>query len=312
MVDGLAIVGPTASGKTALAIEVAQTIGGEIISLDSRQVYAGMDIGTAKPSRTQRTAVPHFGIDVLAPNERYSAGRFSTDARAWMADIRARGKVAILSGGTGFFLRALTHPMFAEPELESSRREAMKRFLDRFSRAELLRWLDSLDGVAAVRLASEGGRHRVARAVEVPLLTGRTLSEWHHAHPATEPPLRFLTVLLDVERAELYQRINRRVDEMVSAGLVSEVQQLLDAGYDESAPGLKTVGYTEILEHLRGRLSLDDAIEDIRRATRRYARRQETWFRHQLPADTITLDATQPLLELVEKVRSAWQSLKSA
>lgn len=308
---GIAIVGPTASGKTALAIRVAQRISGEIISMDSRQVFRGMDIGTAKPARAERAAVPHFGLDLLAPDERYNAGRFSVDARIWIDEIRRRGNVPILTGGTGFFLRALTHPLFPEPQLERSRKEALKLYLERFSRAELLRWLSSLDEVTARRLEHEGGRHRVARAIEVALLTGKTLSEWHSRHAPAEAPLHFLTIMLDVPREQLYERINRRTDAMIEAGLVDEVRNLLAGGYDESTPGMNATGYKELLPVIRGEARLEDAVDEIRRATRRYGRRQLTWFRHQLPANTIVLDATQPPSELTEEVASAWLSLTS-
>src|SRR4051812_15453613 len=181
MADGLVITGPTASGKTALSVDVARRIHGEIISMDSRQVYAGMDIGTAKPSLDERAGVPHFGFDLVQPGERYSAGRFATDARRWLAEIKARSHVPMLVGGTGFFLRALTHPMFEEPPLDPARKEALKNFLSAFSREELLVWLERLDEKSARRLEGEGGRQRLARAIEVALLTGKRLSEWHAA-----------------------------------------------------------------------------------------------------------------------------------
>lgn len=310
-VSGLAIVGPTGSGKTPLAIDVAQRITGEIISLDSRQVFRGMDIGTAKASAAQQSAVRHFGLDLQAPNERYSAGRFSTDARAWIDEIRGRRHVPVLTGGTGFFLRALTHPLFPEPELERGRKEALKMYLERFSRPELLRWLGSLDEVTAARMANEGGRHRVARAIEVALLTGRTLSEWHAEHTPPEPPLRFVTVLLDVPRNELYERINRRADAMMDSGFVDEVRVLLAAGYDESSPAMNATGYKELIAHLRGRVSLEDAVDAIRRATRRYARRQITWFRHQLPKDAIVVDGLQPMTRMTDQIVDEWQNRNS-
>lgn len=306
MADGLVITGPTASGKTALAIEVAQRLGGEIISMDSRQVYAGMDIGTAKPSKTQLAAVPHYGIDMILPGQRYSAGRFAADARAWLQQIRARARVPLLVGGTGFFLRALTQPMFEEPPLDARRKEALKRYLEGFTRAELLHWLGCLDEDSAARLQHEGGRQRLARALEIALLTGKPLSEWHRAQQPA-PGLRFLVFVLEMPRSVLYERINARVDEMLASGLVAEVKGLRAAGYDRGTPGMDATGYIEILRYLNGEIALAEAADEIRAATRRYARRQITWFRHQLPPDTITLDAMRPVAELADVIVHTWQ-----
>lgn len=310
-VDGIAIAGPTASGKTALALGVAARLGGEIISMDSRQVYVGMDIGTAKPTDEQLARVHHHGIDLMPPSERFSAGRFAERARVWAAEIQNRGHIPIFAGGTGFFLRALTQPMFEEPPLEHVRKEALKHYLEPFSREELLRWLRGLDGASAERMVSEGGRHRLTRAVEVALLTGRPLSEWHATQqPAT--PLRLVTFLLHVERSELYDRINRRVSEMLEAGLVEEVRNLLAAGYDETSPGMNATGYIEIIPYLRGETTLDAAAEEIRKRSRAYARRQLTWYRHQLGPDTIALDASRPVEELADEIVERFRSAKSA
>ena len=310
-VDGIAITGPTASGKTALALAVAARLGGEIISMDSRQVYQGMDVGTAKPSRAERALAPHHGIDLLPPSERYSAGRFADDARRWTAEIAGRGSVPILVGGTGFFLRALTQPMFEEPALDPSLKDRFKRYLDTFSREELLRWLRGLDHTTAERLEFEGGRHRLARAIEVALLTGRPLSAWHaEQHPPA--PLRLLTFMLELPRDELYDRINRRVDRMIDAGLLEEVRALIQTGYDESDPAMNATGYIELIPYVRGERALASAVEEIKNRSRAYARRQLTWFRHQLGPGTIKLDATRPVEELVDEIAQRFQSAKSA
>jgi tRNA dimethylallyltransferase len=310
-VDGIAIAGPTASGKTALALEVAARLDGEIISMDSRQVYTGMNIGTAKPTAGELARIPHHGIDLMPPSERFNAGRFAERARAWTAEIKQRGHVPIFAGGTGFFLRALTQPMFEEPPLDRSRKEALKQYLETFSREELLRWLRGLDGAMAERMVSEGGRHRLARAIEVALLTGRPLSGWHAAQqPAA--PLKLVTFLLHVERSVLYDRINQRVDKMLEAGLVDEVRSLMAAGYDESSPGMNATGYIEIIPYLRGETTLDAAVEEIRKRSRGYARRQLTWYRHQLGPDTITLDTTRPVEELADEIVERFRSAKSA
>ena len=307
MADCLVITGATATGKTAVAIDVARALDGEIISLDSRQIYREMDVGTAKASSEEQAAIPHHGLDLISPHERYNAGRFAQDARQWIADIRERGRVPIFVGGTGFFLRALTHPMFEEPELDPARKEALKVFLNTLDRPELLRWLRVLDRAGARRLSSEAGRQRIARMIEVVLLTGHSIQWWHKHSVATTPAVEALTFVLELPRAMLYERINARVIEMLNNGLVEEVKRLLASGYDESTPGLKTTGYAELLPYLKGEASLEEATDAIQRATRSYARRQETWFRHQLAEPVIRVDATQPRADVVDTIVREWR-----
>ena len=305
----LVVTGATATGKTALAIEVARRIGGSVISMDSRQVYRGMDIGTAKPSVAERRGVPHYGFDVVGPDERYSAGRFARDARRWIADIRAAGRVPILAGGTGFFLRALTDPLFEEPPMRTDRREALKAWLSALPNAELARWAERLDPTQAAR---GGGRQRQARAIEVALLTGRPLSGWQRAAPARQPRLDARVFVLDLSRDKLVRRVDARVHDMVAAGLVAEVDTLLRSGHGPDDPGMNATGYIELIPHLAGKTTLEAAVERIQAATRRYARRQRTWLRHQLPADAVRLDAARPTGELAGAVVESWQANREA
>jgi tRNA dimethylallyltransferase len=215
--------------------------------------------------------------------------------------------VPVLVGGTGFFLKALTDPLFVEPELSADRREELRRYLEPKSDQELHEWLQRLDPEAARRHGERRDRQRMTRALEVVLLTGRTLGWWHqHAQPVGHA-IRPLSFLLELPREELYGRINARVEEMVERGLVEEVRELVAAGFDERAPGLKTTGYLELLPYLGGEIDLPTAVDAIQRASRRYARRQSTWFRHQLPADTIRLDAREPLEQLVRRVTRQWE-----
>jgi tRNA dimethylallyltransferase len=300
--DALVIVGATATGKTAVAIAAARRIGGEIISIDSRQVYRGMDIGTAKPAPAERGGVPHHGFDLLDPGERFNAGRFAALAHSWLHDIRRRGRVPVLAGGTGFFLRALTHPMFEEPPLEPSLKERWKRYLAELDTAALARWARALDPASAVRSAD---RQRLARLIEIAILTGRPLSWWHlHAAP-DRPPIDPLVFVLDLPRDELYRRIEDRVDAMIDAGLVAEVEALLARGWTERDPGMNATGYIELIPYLRGERSLEEAVMLVKAATRRYARRQLTWLRHQLPPAT-RLDAARPPDELADVIAQAW------
>ena len=301
--DALVITGPTATGKTALAIDVALRLGGEIVSLDSRQVYRGMDIGTAKPTLAERRGVPHHGFDVVSPDERFNAGRFAELARSWIAAIRARGHVPIVAGGTGFFLRALTHPFFAEPALPESGKEQWKDFLRSLDTAELARWAAALDPGATVRPTD---RQRLARVIEVAILTGRPLSAWHRTAPPAAAPIDPLIFVLDLPRDVLYRRIEERVDRMAELGLVAEVRVLLDAGYDDRDPGINATGYIELIPYFRGEYSLQEALALVKAATRRYARRQHTWLRHQLPPTARRLDAAAGTRELADVIVRAW------
>ena len=302
---GIAITGATATGKTALAIDVAHALGGEVISMDSRQVYRGMDIGTAKPTLEERRGIPHHGFDLVDPHERYSAGRFARDARAWIAAIRQRGGIPILAGGTGFFLRALTEPLFDEPTMPAARRAKLAHWLERQSLDTLQRMARTLDPHGAVA-REPANRQRLTRSIEVPLLTGRSLPEWHAAG-GEEPGVDLLVFVLEAPREDLTVRIHERIDGMAHAGLVEEVRSLLEAGYGPMDPGMSATGYAELIPHLRGAVTLEAALEQVRAATRRYARRQATWFRHQMPADAIRLDATRPTAELTRGVVEAWQ-----
>ncbi|MEX2467876.1 MAG: tRNA (adenosine(37)-N6)-dimethylallyltransferase MiaA [Gemmatimonadota bacterium] len=303
----LALVGATASGKTELSEALAGVLDLEVISMDSRQVYRGMDIGTDKVSPAVTARIPHHGLDLVAPSERYSAGQFARDARAWMSQIEGRGGLPVLVGGTGFFLRALTDPIFEEPEMDEARLSRLRAYLGEQPSERLATWVRHLDPERA-RVAVEGGPQRMGRTLEVPLLTGRSLSWWHRAAPREAAPVRGVVVWLEVPRDELDRRIEARVTRMMARGLVDEVRGLLAAGYTEEHPGMTGTGYREVVAYLKGEVSLDESVDMIRAATRRYARRQMTWFRHQLPPDAIRIDATAPLPERVEQTLALWRA----
>ncbi len=308
MFDALAMVGPTSSGKTALSVEVAQRLGGEIVSMDSRSVYRGMDIGTAKPTPGERGGVPHHGIDIAEPSERFNAGAWARYARGKIAEIRARGAVPLLVGGTGFFLKALTDPIFREPEMDPLARKELQARLAALETEELVAQLRELDPELASRYTEGGGgggRQRILRALEVPLLTGKPLSWWQRHSPPEAPPVPVLAFVLEVPRERLYANIARRVDEMVAEGLVDEVRGLVER-YGEDAPGLNAHGYAELIPYLRGERTLEEALELVRRNTRAYTKRQETWNRKQLPAGAVYLDATRPRAELTDEIVRRW------
>jgi len=307
----LALVGATATGKTALSLELARRLDAEIVSMDSRQVYRGMDIGTDKVDPGARAAVPHHGLDLVEPSERYSAGRFARDARRWIAEIEDRGRVPLLVGGTGFFLRALVEPIFEEPPLEEARLAALRRWLKARDRSTLERWVSVLDPERAA-LAREGGPQRMSRTLEVALLTGRPLTWWHRAAGPDGEGVPGLAAVLELPPGDLRRRIDARVGRMHERGLVDEVRELLARGYGPDDPGMSATGYREIIAHLRGERSLDEALEEIRSATRRYARRQRTWFRHQLPPQAIRVPATEPVEAQAERVLGAWEAAGGA
>jgi tRNA dimethylallyltransferase len=307
-VRAIAIVGPTASGKTPLSVSVAQRIDAEIISMDSRQVYRGMDLGTAKAGEDVLKVVPHHGLDLVSPDEHYSAGRFARDARRWIKEIEGRGRLPLLVGGTGFFLRALTDPVFQEPVMERERRDRVRRWLRALGRPEMARWVRVLDPERA-SLAEEGGTQRLSRALEVPLLTGRPLSWWHKHAPPEEEGMRVGVVFLSLPREELHRRIDVRAEAMFRAGLVEEARGLLGQGFSEQSPGFTATGYREAARVVRGQSGFAEAVGLAQRATRRYARRQQTWFRNQLPRPDLIVDATASIDDQVRQVLGWWDGI---
>lgn len=273
--------------------------------MDSRSVFRGMDIGTAKPTVEERGEIPHHGIDIADPGERFSAGRWARYAREKIGEIRARGRVPMLVGGSGFFLRALTNPIFTEPELDPARRAALTARMEEMDDAELHRWLAALDPGTAARLSAGGGRQRLMRALEVPLLTGRPLSWWHRNSPPEAPPVPVLTFVLQVPRERVYATVDARVGAMVDAGLIDEVRVLV-ARWGENAPGLNAHGYAELIPYLRGERTLEEALELVRKNTRSYTKRQQTWNRTQLPPGAVQLNALRPRAELADEIARRW------
>lgn len=301
----IAIVGPTASGKTALAIEVARLVDGEIISLDSRQAYARFCVGTAAPTAAERKAAVHHGVAFLDPDDRYGAGRFGRCAAEWLAEIRGRGCVPILAGGTGLFLRTLTHPMFEEPPIDPERRARLSRWQGSRSNEEVQRWARRLDPTGGNGESRD--RQRAERTIELSLLTGAPLTWWiEHGEPA-RPALRVSTFVLEVPAPELRQRIRDRTSRMLASGAwQSEVQGLLTDGL-ESTRAFDAVGYKDVRSLVRGELDRTEVEERIFKATWQYARRQRTWFRHQLPSDAIVLDGLSPPEHLASRIVDEWR-----
>lgn len=271
------IQGPTASGKSELAVRLAERFGGEIVNADSMQVYRRMNIGTAKPSAELRGRVPHHLLDIVDPDEPFSAADFRVRASRIIADIHARGGKAFLVGGTGLYIKALTRGLVDSPGGDEALRRELEEQAVREGLSALHRRLAEVDPVAAARL-HPNDRIRIVRALEVYLLTGRTLTSWHEGHGFPEQPYRCLNLGIAVERSTLFRRVEQRVEQMIEEGLVTEVKGLLAAGYAPSLKPMSAIGYKEICAYLAGECTLDEAVSLIKRNTRQYAKRQMTWF----------------------------------
>ena len=297
----LAIIGPTASGKSALALAVAQRCGGEILSVDSMQVYRDMDIGTAKPSAQQRLQVRHHLIDVARPDELFSVARFVEQADAVIAESKCP---LVATGGTPLYFKALFHGLFSGPSAD----DAVRTRLRSVSSAELHHRLKQVDPAAAARIHA-GDQKRLIRALEVYELASKPISalqnQWQADRPLRHPAV---WIGLSWDRQELNRRINLRVREMIAGGWVEESRRLLEKYPALSRTAAEATGYAELIEHLKGRIELDEAVERIKIATRQLARQQMKWFRRFI--SVTWLDGHQPLEALVEQVLRLWNGRK--
>jgi tRNA dimethylallyltransferase len=273
----IALVGPTASGKTGLALLVAESLGTEIIGVDSRQIYRRLDIGTAKPTPAQIRRVPHHLIDLVDPEERYSVGQYRRDVLALLPRFEETGRVPFFVGGTGLYLKAVLQGLCPGPEANLDLRRWLQKAAA-YPAGGLHSLLQRIDPESARRI-HENDSYRLTRALEVYYLTGETLSDRQKRHRFSDRPFQAVVVGLTRDKAALKERISRRIEEMLDAGFDREVASLLEDGYDPSLHSLRAVGYPQMIEHLRGEKGLDKAVEEIRKATWQYARRQLTWFR---------------------------------
>ncbi len=306
-----AILGPTATGKTALAVELAEWLDGEIISVDSRQAYEGLTVGTAAPGPAELERVPHHGVGFLPPGTRYGAGEFARRARKWIEEIRSRGRLPILAGGTGLFYRALTRPIFREPPMDADRREKLEAWLEELPLPRLRDVAETLDPALADRL-DVLDRQRCLRAVEMALLTGRPITWWQRHGPPEAEPVAAMPVVLTLPGDEHRRRVRERAERALEAGWPNEVRALRAAGHDPESPAFSSIGYGAVDDWLDGEVSREETLTRIVRDTWAYARRQRTWFRHQLPDDTLRLDARRPVDELAGRVAAAWRKRAKA
>jgi len=273
----IVICGPTASGKTSLALELANGLDVEIISADSRQVYRGMDIGTAKATPQERSRVPHHLIDVVNPDQDFTTADFVRLGHEAVGFIHRRGRLPLVVGGTGLYIRTLTEGLLPAPGQDKELRRQLHALEEAEGVGGLHRRLQQIDPALAARLHPRD-RVRVIRAIEVFTLSGRRLSALQEEHAFGDHPFRLLKFGLAPEREELYRHIDSRVESMLAAGLRDEVRDLLAKGYGPALKSMQTIGYREIVRHLEGVLSLDEAVALIQRSTRQYAKRQLTWF----------------------------------
>ena len=281
LVRMLAIVGPTASGKSTLGIEVARELNGEIINCDSVQVYKEIQVATAKVPVEERKGVPHHLIDFVSPDTNYTAGEWAREAAVKIEEIESRGRVPLLVGGTGFYLRALRQPLFVSPPTDESLRERLNRIREKHGAEHIHRLLKRIDPAAAEQFYPRDWP-RVTRAIEVYLQTGQSIVDQKSDRPEPPESSRRLRILaLNPPRDVLYQRINERTEAHFRAGLVEEVQDLLARGFSPSSNALGAHGYRRVVEYLQGLRDLDSAIEQTKLDVRHYAKRQLTWFRHE-------------------------------
>ena len=273
----ICLAGPTASGKTALAVELAKEFDGEVVSCDSMQVYRRMDIGTAKPTKEEMQGIPHHMIDVASPEEDYSVSRYCAQALPIVEDIVARGKTAIIAGGTGLYMDSLIRGNDFAPFPSTGVRQRLESQADAEGLEAMADWLRSVDPEAAERIHD---RKRLLRALEVYLETGETITE-HNRRTQAIPP-RFTPVWLGLDfedRQQLYDRIDLRVTKMLEMGLLEEIRELLASGVPEKATAMQAIGYKEFVDALASRETLEAAADQVRQSSRRYAKRQLTWFR---------------------------------
>lgn len=304
----LAIVGPTASGKTPLSLSLARQLNAEIISADSRQIYRSLNIGTAKPTSEELSSIKHHFIDILDPDEEYSAGQFGIDARAKITELLSFGKTPLIVGGSGLYLRAIIDGFFEGPGRDDEVRKELEERLEREGRESMYQSLLKADPDSALR-ADPSKVRRIIRALEVLKLTGKPMSV-AQKELSSNVGYEVLQIGLEWPRSSLYDRINKRVDRMMESGLLEEVKSLLMQGYDLRCNSLNTVGYREIIDALASGHSIDEAVELIKRNTRQYAKRQLTWFRADKRIEWMPIEGDMDIDQIAKIVLERFESRK--
>ncbi len=300
----LIIAGPTAVGKTEASLLLAREFRTEIVSADSMQIYRGMDIRTAKPTKKQRELVLHHMIDIVEPDQAYSVGDYLRDARSAIDRILASGRTPLVVGGTGLYIRALTRGLFSGPPADKDLRAQLHQREMESSPGTLYAELEKRDPDAAARIHPNDLR-RTMRALEVYYLKDKKLSEFQREHAFNDAPYRFTLLFLTRERTELYPRIEKRVDQMIADGLESEVRGLMARGYSPDLASMKGLGYQHFIEVCRGTSSRDDALALLKRDTKRFAKRQFTWFRREPQAIWVDITGLSQPEEIAARIKKS-------
>ncbi len=295
----IVICGPTGIGKTSAAIDVAETFAGEIINADSMQVYRSMNIGTAKPTVAERARIPHHLVDVVDPDEDFDAARFSLQARKIVHELTRRRIIPVVAGGTGLYIKALLYGLFQTDPPDPAIRRKLRAEAETIGSDALHRRLKDIDPAAAARIHTRD-TFRIIRALETVVATGKSITDHHLRHGFRESPFRSLKVGLDMDRKRLYERINSRVDAMITAGLVEEVRDLLKRGVDGRKKAMRALGYRHMVDFLSGRLPWDEAVRIMKRDTRRFAKRQLSWFRADKEIEWCTPDNISALYPKIQ------------
>lgn len=299
----IAVAGPTASGKTALAIELAKRFSGEVVSCDSMQIYKGMDVGTAKPDADEMCGIPHHMIDIAVPDKRFSVAEYCTMARDAIDHILSRGRLPILAGGTGLYMDSvLNNTDFKDFQGDKEFCAEMQRLAGEKGNTAVHRLLEEKDAVAAQNIHPNNLR-RVIRALEVCHVTGKTFTQVN-AESIRKPVYDALVLGIETDRQLLYQRIDRRVDIMLEKGLLDEVKELKKAGIGRDTTAMQAIGYKELLDFLEGEISFDGAVDKIKQESRRYAKRQLTWFRRNPDINWVSIGDEKSIEEIIERCKS--------
>lgn len=275
----IVVAGPTASGKTGLAIDIANYVGGEIVSADSMQIYKYMDIGSAKPTKEERAKAVHHLIDFLEPNEEFSVADYTEMAHKVIADINSHGKIAVMAGGTGLYINSVVNDVtFGEMDTNYEMREELRKIAEEKGSEYLISMLAEFDEVSARKMHPNNLR-RIIRAIEFYKVTGKPISQHQEETKQAQSRYNPLMICIEWNREALYDRINRRVDIMLEEGLIDEVKRLMDMGYTKELNSMKGIGYKEVADYINNDRSLEETVEIIKQNSRRYAKRQLTWFR---------------------------------
>jgi len=296
----IVILGPTSTGKTSIALKLCRRFGGEIISADSRQIYKYMTIGTAKPAPEQLSEIRHYLVDMVDPDQPFDARQFAQMAHDIIGKLTLKNQVPFVVGGTGLYIKALLHGLFENHFSDGSVRDRLKKEAEHKGKSALYERLKHIDPVTADRL-HPNDLYRIIRALEVYEMSGKPISSWHHEHNFSKTRYHVFKLGLYLDRESLYKRIDQRVDMMISEGFIEEVREILQRGYSPELMAMKAIGYRHAIHYLMGKCSLADAVKNLKGDTRRYAKRQMTWFRSETDINWIKPSELKAIIPVMSK-----------